>query len=134
MFALSVKQPQPQPNQDATQVLRRIHLPGPGLHQLLRGRRWPRLIGHHRYRWCCHRQGEADRRWDPQKLHPKASRVWIRPQARVSTGVNFTNILRAVFTSADAKSAQKTEGLTVFIVVLGSVKRWLKWHLYIFVL
>jgi len=35
--------------------------------------------------------------------------------------VNFTNILGTAFTPTDPKSAKKTDGLTVFFVLLGSV-------------
>jgi len=34
-------------------------------------------------------------------------------------GGNFINILRAVFISANTKSAKKTDGLTVFFVLFG---------------
>ena len=39
-----------------------------------------------------------------------------------STGVNFTNILRAAFTRSDPKSAIKLLNLTVFFALLGSVR------------
>ncbi len=35
--------------------------------------------------------------------------------------VNFTNVLYAAFTCTDPKIANKTDGLTVFFVLLGSV-------------
>jgi len=35
--------------------------------------------------------------------------------------VNFTNILQAAFTLPDPKSAKKTDSLTVFFALLGSV-------------
>jgi len=38
---------------------------------------------------------------------------------KLTTGVDFTNILRAVFIRADTK-AQKTDDLTVFFALLGS--------------
>ncbi len=39
----------------------------------------------------------------------------------VQPGVNFTNILHTAFTCADLKSAKKTDDLTVFFALLGSV-------------
>jgi hypothetical protein len=38
-----------------------------------------------------------------------------------SPGVNVINILSGPFTNADTKSAKKTDGLTVFFALLGSV-------------
>jgi len=35
--------------------------------------------------------------------------------------VNFTNVLCAAFTCGDPKIAKKTDGLTVFFALLGSV-------------
>ncbi len=39
---------------------------------------------------------------------------------KLTPGVNFINILRAAFLSADPESAKKTDNLTVFFVLLGS--------------
>ncbi len=36
-------------------------------------------------------------------------------------GVGFTNILRTAFKCADPKSTKMTDGLTVFLALLGSV-------------
>ncbi len=37
-------------------------------------------------------------------------------------GVNFINVLRAPFIRTDPKSTNKTDSLTVFLVLLGSVR------------
>jgi len=42
---------------------------------------------------------------------------------KLSTGVDFTNILCPAFTQTDLKSAKKTDGLTVFFVLLGSAQK-----------
>ncbi len=39
----------------------------------------------------------------------------------VPTGVNFTNIIQAAFTHADPEQAKKTDNLTVFFMLLGSL-------------
>jgi len=41
---------------------------------------------------------------------------------KLSPGVNFINVLQAVFTGTDPKSAKKTDKSTVFFVLLGSVR------------
>jgi len=40
----------------------------------------------------------------------------------VTSGVNFTNVLRAAFALADPKSAKGTVKLSVFFVLLGSAR------------
>jgi len=40
----------------------------------------------------------------------------------ISIRSDFTNILREAFTQTDPKSAKKTDGLTVFFVLLGSAR------------
>ncbi len=44
-----------------------------------------------------------------------------RKKCPLKPGINFTNVLRSAFESADTKSAKKTDGLTVFFALLGSV-------------
>ncbi len=39
-----------------------------------------------------------------------------------SPGVNFTTVLRKAFRHTDSKTAKKTDSLTVFLVLLGSVR------------
>jgi len=39
---------------------------------------------------------------------------------KLTSGVNFTNILCKAFTQADSKNAKKTDGLTVLFALLGS--------------
>jgi len=46
--------------------------------------------------------------------------VKLTPSVSRQPGVDFTNILRAAFASADPKSAKKTVKLSVFFVLLGS--------------
>jgi len=51
-------------------------------------------------------------------LAQKAARTILM---KLTTGVNFINVLRAAFERADHESAKKTDNLIVFFVLLGSV-------------
>jgi hypothetical protein len=41
---------------------------------------------------------------------------------KLTTGVNFTNILHKAFTRSDPKSAKETDSLTLFFAQLGSAR------------
>jgi len=53
-----------------------------------------------------------------QQWHPRRSGV--EKWAGNLSGVNFNNILRAAFTSADPRKRKKTNGLNAFFALLGS--------------
>jgi len=54
--------------------------------------------------------------------------LWPKYRYGERVGVDFINILRAAFTPVDPESAKKTDILTIFFALLGSVraKTWSK--------